>query len=353
MARNRNNNCGIASSAIYPIVPKSKPTKKTTTKKKTKTRRTKKTTTTTTTTITTTILLQITSTIPEYFTTNQYPDVWTSIPFTAPILWEYTSGFALQTTTKPLFLTTIPADNSFTGLYTFKEQLSMTTPSGWWSHGCDFQNHNLYSYALILSLSDCLDTCIETYFCTHYTFDSYTGKCWLKGGNVKITDSIQFLSKNLVCGIVKSSVGQLYFMNSTTSVGTTTATKSTSSSNLMIRFNTTSRNNIVTAQKLDTIIYSSNKLNSTFRMLTQQTSTTSFLTTSTRYLTTAKTTATTTNRYLTTTKSSTATTTTTRYLTTTKTTAINSTRYLTTIKTSGTSSTLANKKFISANKSNA
>ena len=68
--------------------------------------------------------------------------------------------------------------------------------------GCDFFGNDLTnSNAFATNFSLCEKQCVNTFGCTHFTWNFHTNNCWLKEGRVRPNDVVY--SNEAVCGIRK------------------------------------------------------------------------------------------------------------------------------------------------------
>ena len=68
-----------------------------------------------------------------------------------------------------------------------------------WANACDWKDGNIGSAKV--APENCGNTCLRKSGCTHFTWTYYNGgTCWLKGGNIKLSDAKFTDDKSMLCG---------------------------------------------------------------------------------------------------------------------------------------------------------
>ena len=70
-----------------------------------------------------------------------------------------------------------------------------------WAFGCDFPGNDLTSVKI--DGARCGSLCFKTPSCTHFTHTAANrGTCWMKSGNVTLSDAIAIDERSTVCGAI-------------------------------------------------------------------------------------------------------------------------------------------------------
>jgi hypothetical protein len=180
MARNRNNHCGIASYAQYPIVATTTPSPASSTRNTTKT------------TINATIATTVTATSTKVLTST-LGSTTRAVSNVATTRVTALSSVTIRSTTRPRTrVTTV---------------IQTTTPfsADWYSSACYFNSNTIFTFGLKLATPQCVTVCLNSKTCTHYTVDTFNNFCWLHFGNVTPRDALYTTNFNYGCGIVGSN----------------------------------------------------------------------------------------------------------------------------------------------------
>ena len=185
MARNKNNNCGIATYALYPIVAM------TTTIAPVSTR-VVVTTPLVITTASKSVLTRMTTTTSKASTTS-----------TKPVTPKVNTAAATATPTTTT--TTTTTTTASTTITTTTVAITTTVGRDWSSNSCYFSNNTIFTFGIQLTTSQCAAVCINSITCTHYTVDSYNNYCWLQKGFVTPQNAIRTTNYYYVCGIISQN----------------------------------------------------------------------------------------------------------------------------------------------------
>ena len=68
-----------------------------------------------------------------------------------------------------------------------------------WANACDWSDSNIGSAQV--APENYGNTCLSKTGCTHFTWTYYKGgTCWLKGGNIQLSDATFTNDKSMLCG---------------------------------------------------------------------------------------------------------------------------------------------------------
>ena len=130
--------------------------------------------------------------------------------FTSTTITTKTTTFTTTTTKTTTTTTTTTSTTTTTTttatITTWKNSHSNRNVT-WLGYGCDFSGNDIRlsngGIGFTNSSSGCIKSCIENIRCTHFTFNGYTGRCFLKNlVNVTRTKSNTCCGNSVICGIM-------------------------------------------------------------------------------------------------------------------------------------------------------